>query len=184
MKRSALSSRTPAGVVALVALAGTVAAAPIRAPRPELAPGKGLTIGGGLGLLHGRPASQGKWVAWFQTAALNENDARSRDKGECTFDLTFTIANTGAAATGPTPFDVSFAVDGTPVESYPGFILTAGQIRTVTKPVRLKPGLHHQLTYSIDPYDRVSEVDETNNRVWVYYDLPGTCRATFAPAAR
>jgi CARDB len=161
-----------------------VAAAQIGAPRPELAPGKGLTIGGGLVPLHGRPASQGKWVAWYRTVALTENDARSRDKGECTFDLTFTIANTGAAATGPTPFDVSFTVDGTPVESYPGFTLTAGQIRTVTKPVRLKPGLHHQLTYSIDPYDRVSEVDETNNRVWVYYDLPGTCRATFAPPGR
>jgi len=27
-------------------------------------------------------------------------------------------------------------------------------------------------------------INEINNRVWVYYDLPGTCRETFAPAAR
>lgn len=184
MRRSALSSRRSASAVALVALAGAVAAAPIRAPLPELAPGKGLTIGGGLLLLHGQPTSKGKGVTWYQTVALDEKDARLRVKGECTFDVTFTIANAGNVATGPTPFDVSFTIDSTPVESYPGFTLAAGQTRTVTKPVRLKPGLHRQLTYAVDPYDRIHEADETNNRVWVYYDLPGTCRETFVPQTR
>ncbi len=180
MRRNALSSRGSAGVVALVVLAGAVAAAPIKAPLPEITPGRGLTIGGGLVLLHGKPASNGVGVAWYQTAALNEKDAKSRHLGECTFDVTFTIANTGNVATGSTPFDVSFAIDGTPVESYPGFTLAAGQTRTVTKPVRLKPGAHRQLTYSVDPYGRIHEGDETNNRVWVYYDLPGACRETLA----
>ncbi len=184
MRRSAFSSRSSASVVALVTLAGSLALPQVKAPLPELAPGKGLTIGGGLMLLHGQPASQGRSISWYQTVALDEKDARSRAGGECTFDVAFTMANTGQAPSGPTSFDVSFTIDSTPVESYPGFILAAGQTRTVTKQVRLKPGVHHQLTYAIDPYNRVHEVDETNNRAWVYYDLPGTCREVLDPPAR